>query len=126
MEPWKDGGALYRPGPRGEGSGRACAGRWWVFITVGFEVNNEGRGDGMAPIYEGKGGGTGGASSRLHLSARGRSLAVYDVVASGEAAVARVGTEEGDNPWVGWLGRISLAIWARCINFQGKRFGLSR
>jgi hypothetical protein len=60
-------------------------------------VNNEGRGDGIAPIYEGKGGGTGGASSRLHLSARGRSSAVYD-------AVARVGTEEGDDPWVGWLG----------------------
>jgi hypothetical protein len=32
----------------------------------------------MASIYEGKGGGTGGASARLHLSAGGRPSVVCD------------------------------------------------
>jgi hypothetical protein len=90
LEPGKDGGALgvLYIGRGSEGSGRESGDRWWVSIAVGFEAHNKGRGDRTTPICEGKGGGTGGALARLHLSAGERPSMTHDAVASREAAAA--------------------------------------
>jgi hypothetical protein len=46
-----------------------------------FQSLNGGRGDGMTLIRWGKGGGAGGASFHLHLSAGGQHMMVFGAVA---------------------------------------------
>jgi hypothetical protein len=67
-----DGGVLYiGRGNKVTGRVRKSSGRRWVFNTGCFETEKEREGDARAPLDEGNGGGTGGASLPLPPSTGG-------------------------------------------------------
>jgi hypothetical protein len=75
---------------------------------VGFQYQpflkqkRRGRGDARAPLDEGNGGGTCGASLPLPPSTGGHPMVAHDTVALARAVVAQALSEEGDDP--GWAG----------------------
>jgi hypothetical protein len=112
-------GALCRPGRRSEGSGKeerrpAVDFQCQLFL----KPKRRGRGDAQAPLDEGNGGGTCGASLPLPPSMGGHPMA-----APAGAVAARALSEEGDDPGWSGLGQIGRAERVSCENFHGNDLG---